>query len=114
MTSGDVNCLKICDEGNYSHLLVCVDTNKRPCIRFQFDSDDLLERWQAQFARISGKMDQVIAKSNEESVMHISQQTWDYDHPKRPFKVKLPTNFIPGTKFIFTGCAADDAIRMGI
>lgn len=119
-------------------MAVYVARNNPSYIRFQFASDTQLEEWQAHFATTCGKIHQVVGKPSEESVWAISQlgdvfmwdpteiesnqlredecymQKWDLSGKESPYKVKLHTGCIPGTKITLTGCVGDDADRLGV
>lgn len=138
LTLGDVNCVQLCSEPGSPRMAVYVARNNPSYIRFQFASDTQLEEWQAHFATTCGKIHQVVGKPSEESVWAISQlgdvfmwdpteiesnqlredecymQKWDLSGKESPYKVKLHTGCIPGTKITLTGCVGDDADRLGV
>ncbi|CAH0558227.1 unnamed protein product [Brassicogethes aeneus] len=134
----DVNCVQLCSEPGNPRLAVHVPRNNPPLVRFQFASDTQLEEWQAHFSTTCGKLHQVVGKVGDESVWAVSNlgdvfiwdpteiesyqlredecyvQKYDLSRKESPYKVKLHTGCIPGTKITITGCVGDDADRIGV
>ncbi|VEN49848.1 unnamed protein product [Callosobruchus maculatus] len=134
----DITCVQMCSDPGTPRLAIHVPRYHTPVIRLAFNSDALLEEWQAHFSTTCGKLRGTTEKSSDESVwaattygdifvwdptrMEANQlredecyvQKFDLTGKESPFKVALHVGCCPGTVITFTGCIGDEAERIGI